>query len=105
MVIFADFDSFDIDFETPREMNTKAIFYSPIGLPRRLEIQMKAYYRERMSSIEFFKIVSFKMIVGNTVPKSRRVLCYNRFIDLPNVEELGDDESVWEKSKVPLRGR
>ena len=85
MVIFADYDYDESD--TPEDMKTKVIMYSPLGLPRRIEVEMKAYFKRRMRSNDFSKEIRCRMIEGNCTRKDI-LLCSNELVDPPEVRKL-----------------
>lgn len=80
-------------------METKVIMYSPVGLPRRIEVTMTAHFRCRFLSVEFFKIIRCSMIEGDHTTKNI-ILCSNEIMELPEVKKLGDDQ-VWEAIENP----
>ena len=64
MFIFAEID-YDDDCDSdsvPRDITTTAIMFSPVGFPRKIEVQMRAHFRNRVYSNEFSKTVRCSMI-------------------------------------------
>ena len=93
MFIFAEID-YDDDCDSdsvPRDVTTTAITFSPVGFPRRIEVQMRAHFRNRVYSNEFSKTVRCSMIEGDLETKNI-TLCSNHFMDLPVVRESGDNQ-------------
>lgn len=77
-----------------RELGTSATLYSPLALPRAVELGLHFWQKPRYSSCEFSFSIDFRLIdfTGAKRPKFK-ALCSTRFVDCP---DDGMEDDTWE---------